>query len=66
KDGINGFLVEPGDSDALAKKVIESLSNPVILKELSVRCRERALEFDWQKTADATMHVLEECVNEYE
>ncbi|MEM1971441.1 MAG: glycosyltransferase family 4 protein, partial [Candidatus Anstonellales archaeon] len=66
KDGINGFLVEPGDSVALAKKVIESLSNPVILKELSVRCRERALEFDWQKTADATMHVLEECVNKYE
>ncbi|MEM2857082.1 MAG: glycosyltransferase family 4 protein [Candidatus Nitrosocaldaceae archaeon] len=66
KDGINGFLVEPGDSDALAKKVIELLSNPVILKELSPRCRERALEFDWQKAADATMYVLEEVVNEYE
>ncbi|GIU71183.1 MAG: LPS biosynthesis rfbu related protein [Candidatus Nitrosocaldaceae archaeon] len=65
KDGINGFLIEPRNNKMLAEKIIELLSNPNLLKELSVRSREIALEFDWYKVIDATEQLFAECMNEH-
>lgn len=65
KDGINGFLVEPRNNKMLAEKIIELLSNPNLLKELSVRSREIALEFDWYRVIDTTEQLFAECMNEH-
>jgi glycosyltransferase involved in cell wall biosynthesis len=37
RDGENGILVPPGDSDALASAVIRVLRNPVLRGELAAR-----------------------------
>ncbi|MEM4275772.1 MAG: glycosyltransferase family 4 protein [Candidatus Nitrosocaldus sp.] len=54
KDGINGSLVEPRNSKALADKIIKLLDNPKLLEKLSSDCRERALEFGWDKVTNMT------------
>ena len=48
EDGKTGFLVAPGDSNALAKKVIHLLDNPEQSKTLGSAGREKvSREFDW-------------------
>lgn len=59
KDGVNGFLVDPGDSHMLANKVVELLSDQALLSNLSPLCRKRALEFEWEKITDMTISILE-------
>jgi len=38
QDGINGYIVPPKDSELLAKKIIEMLSNTQIIKYMSREC----------------------------
>ena len=61
-NGFNGLLVEPRDSLVLAEKIIELLSRPKLLNELSLNSRKRALEFDWNTIADKTLSSLENIV----
>ncbi|GBC74094.1 GDP-mannose-dependent alpha-(1-6)-phosphatidylinositol monomannoside mannosyltransferase [archaeon HR05] len=60
KDGINGFLVEPKNSSALAAKITELLSKSELLKEYSLKSRERALEFDWEIAIERTQSIFEQ------
>jgi len=52
--GKTGWLVEPGDSRALASAIEEAASDPRRLKEMSSRGREGSARFSTQKTADLT------------
>jgi glycosyltransferase involved in cell wall biosynthesis len=40
-DGVNGFLVEPGDAEDLANKLIELLKNPILLKTAGRKAQEK-------------------------
>ncbi|MEM2857261.1 MAG: glycosyltransferase family 4 protein, partial [Candidatus Nitrosocaldaceae archaeon] len=62
-EGINGFLVKPADSKALADKITELLDKPKLLEELSRKSRERALEFDWQISVERTKALFETVIS---
>jgi len=50
QDGLNGFLVPIGDSQALARKVLYLLNNPGKAKEMGENGRQMVRErFDWEK-----------------
>lgn len=41
RDGVDGFLVEPGDSEQLAEKMIDLIEKPMVRKELEIQARKR-------------------------
>ncbi len=41
EDGVNGFLVQFGDNDALAEKMIYLMEHPEIAKEMGKRGRKK-------------------------
>ena len=54
--GSLGTLVDPRDHRAVAATVLDLLRQPVT-PELAACLRARATEFDWSRTADATLEV---------
>jgi phosphatidyl-myo-inositol dimannoside synthase len=58
-DGVSGVLVEPGDTEALARTLAELLADPARRAELGRRGRERVLaELNWEAIADATLAAI--------
>ena len=49
EDGVNGFLIEVGDTDAIVEKIMWCKSHPEELKVMSQRAIETAHQFTWQK-----------------
>lgn len=45
-EGVTGFLCDVGDIDAMAKRSIELLSNPDMLKQFKHQAKQQALTFD--------------------
>ncbi len=59
-DGVNGLLVEPGDSAALAQALLKLLENPEFGRVLGCRGRQTVVEkFDPEKNAH---QLLEEII----
>jgi glycosyltransferase involved in cell wall biosynthesis len=54
--GVNGWLVEPGDADALARAIDDALSNPARLSAMGLESR-RILESRFAWTALAEQHI---------
>jgi glycosyltransferase involved in cell wall biosynthesis len=52
KDGLNGFLVEPGSEKQLAQKIIYLADNPAEAKKLGISGRKAIEERSWEKTAE--------------
>ena len=60
-DGVNGWLVPPGDSVALAAAIREALADPVRLAHMASESRaivER--EFSWTAATDTLLAVYRE------
>jgi len=55
QDGISGFIVPPEDATALAKAMIDLLSNPAQARTMGLKGRERVAE---QFTTDAMMRKI--------
>jgi glycosyltransferase involved in cell wall biosynthesis len=52
-DGVNGFLVDVGDVDALAERLERLLSDPELCRKMGERSRERARSgYTWQHVAE--------------
>jgi glycosyltransferase involved in cell wall biosynthesis len=49
RDGVEGFLIPPGDADALADKINTILSNKELHLKLSRNAELRSKTFEWQK-----------------
>lgn len=61
-DGVNGFLVPPGDHAALAGKITELLRNADLRKRFSSAGKIRARDFSKENMADGTEKVYMELV----
>ena len=59
KDGVNGFLVPPGDLDVLAQRVKTLVLNPELATTFGERAREEAQRFRPEMVADKTLRVYE-------
>lgn len=58
------LIVEPGEPDDIAAKIVEALGNPELLNTLRRKGLERAKDFSWDKCARETMAVYEEVVSQ--
>ena len=58
-DGRNGFLVTPGDTDALAEKLTYLLQNPATARRFGAYGRKRSEHgFSWQELSVKTHQAL--------
>ena len=58
-DGKTGVLVTPGDSADFAKKAIALIKDRAALEEMSLRAREWAATFTWERSAKEFLQVAE-------
>ncbi len=64
-DGENGFLIAPGDSEILAKRLHQLASDRGLLTQLSLNARERFDEFaTWEKSAESIRNFLLQMIKE--
>lgn len=54
-DGTSGFLVPTGDHAALADRCLSLLHQPKEMERVSIRAREAALRFSWDRVAAETL-----------
>ncbi len=64
RDGVDGYLVEPGNADELAEKVNKLLRDEELRREMGKNGRERAKEFSWDKIARRTYELYRRVVDE--
>jgi len=60
KDGENGLLVPPRDSEALADAIIYLLKNKDIRERMGENGRKRVENYSWERIAEMTEKVYEE------
>lgn len=59
-EGVNGYLIEPGDERGLARKLDLILTDSTLRERLSQNARALAVErYDWRKTARLFLEELE-------
>jgi glycogen(starch) synthase len=56
-DAVNGLLVSPGDSEALARAIDRLLSSPDLAYRLGEAARERAKGYDWEVLAERVLEI---------
>ena len=59
-DGVTGFLVPPGDENALAEKLRLVLSDGKLRRRMGANARKKARSFTWQKVAGHILPLYEE------
>lgn len=52
KEGVNGWLVEYGDVEGMAKKIVEVFNDEVTLKRTWETSRREAEKYSWDRTAE--------------
>jgi glycosyltransferase involved in cell wall biosynthesis len=58
-DGATGYLVEEGDSIAMAERIVALVKNPVLRHQLGISAWERAREqFSWEKEKMGLLSLL--------
>ncbi len=62
-DGKTGFVVAKGNVQSLAERIVQLVSDAGVRRTLSMGAIEYSQNFDWDKTADQTLNVLSEAVN---
>lgn len=62
KDGKNGFLLEPGRPEPIAKKVIQLLRDEKLRKRMGEAGRKFVRKFDWDVIAGRTFEVYREAI----
>lgn len=62
KDGVNGYLVDEGDTNAMAKRAVQLLGDSSALKKLSASSAEYSKTFSWDKSSHEFAAVLERVI----
>jgi glycogen(starch) synthase len=65
-DGLNGLLVPPGNSEALARAIDRILSSPDLSRRLGEAARERAKNYDWEVLAERVLETYRDVTVAYE
>ncbi len=65
QDGVQGRLVKPADEKELADGVISLLKNPVLSRDMAVRSRARASEYDWPIIAERVLAYYQELLKNH-
>ena len=61
EDGVNGFLVDPGDSEQLSNKIVKVLKNPILLENVRKEGFKKAMnEMDGLTQAQSVEQVYKE------
>ena len=60
RDGIDGFVIEAGDKEALFDRMVWLKNNPVRAREMGLAAREQSLKFTWDRYARKVVKVYEE------
>ena len=63
KDGENGLLVQPRDSELLADAIIYLLENEDVREKMGKNGRKRVEDYSWEKVAEMTEKVYMELIN---
>lgn len=58
KNGITGYLVDYGNEELFAKRMIKLIGNKVLRKKMSIASRYWAEGFDWQQSSDNFFAVI--------
>jgi glycosyltransferase involved in cell wall biosynthesis len=61
RDGLNGFLVKANDYEDVLRKISLLIEDPKLLHEMSIRARETALKFSWEKEAARILKLIMSC-----
>lgn len=64
QDGFNALLYPPGDDNAMAKAIICLIQDRELAKKISANAVETANRFTWEMTAERTLRVYKEVVQE--
>ncbi|MGQ9465214.1 MAG: glycosyltransferase family 4 protein [bacterium] len=59
-DGVEGLFFEPGNSDALAEKIIYLLKHPELRKQFGKMGREKAVKYDWKIVTEKVLDFYTE------
>jgi glycosyltransferase involved in cell wall biosynthesis len=60
RDEIEGFVIGPGDVEALASRMERLGNDPALRERMSSAARDRALAFDWPRYHAAIVELIEE------
>ena len=60
EDGVNGFLFEPGDVNAL-KNLLEKVLDEKIRHQMGEKSRKKAEQYSWRRTAEKYHDLLLKC-----
>jgi len=64
QDGFNALLYPPGDDNAMAKAIIWLIQDKELAKKISANAMETASKFTWEMTAEQTLQVYKEVLQE--
>ena len=64
KDGVNGFLLDPGDIEGLARKTIFLIQSPLPLSSMVIQNRQMVEEFDIQRMVHQQETLYEDLVSD--
>ena len=64
KDGVNGFLVEPGDVDALSKAIVKMANHPDEMARMSRESAHLLEPFLWPRIAKRVIAQYERLLQE--
>jgi glycosyltransferase involved in cell wall biosynthesis len=64
KDGVNGFLLDPGDIEGLARKTISLIQSPLPLSSMVIQNRQMVEEFDIQRMVHQQETLYEDLVSD--
>lgn len=64
KDGVNGFLLDPGDVEGIARKTIALIQSPFQLKSMGLQSRQMVEEFDIQRMVRQQEALYEELLSD--
>ena len=67
KDGFSGYIVPPGNAQALAERIVTLLQNPSLRAQMRVNIRHLATtSLSWSSIADQTLEVYQEVLGKKE
>jgi glycosyltransferase involved in cell wall biosynthesis len=64
QDGFDALLYPPGDDNAMAKAIMRLLQDRELAKTISANAVETASKFTWEMTAERTLQVYKEVLQE--